>query len=246
MILYQYPGGAGVGSVSPPCLKIWLALRNLGVEHRVVDCMPRRAQQVSRTGRLPVLDLDDGTRVHESVTILDALEERLPDAELFPKDPQERAHDRLWDHYFTDSVYWIGFYMRWVHPEMAPLTFRALFGRFPAPVRPLLRATVGRRARKRARMHGVGGMAPEAVERAIERAFETIATGLAGGPFLGGRAVPGRGDLSCAALIAQVGFRGTMPKILERMQRYPELSRHCIAVHEACRSEPPHWLRSSS
>jgi len=244
MILYQYPGGAGLGSISPPCLKIWLALRRIGVEHRVVDCMPRRARQVSRSGRLPVLELEGGERVHDSINILDALEERHPDSSLFPTDPRVRAHDRLWDHYGTDSLYWFGFYFRWVHPESAPLTFRVFFGRFPLPVQWLLRATFARRAVKRARLQGVGGLPAEAVDRAIERGFETLSTGLEGGPFLGGRQHPGRGDLSCASLIAQVGFRGTMPAIEKRLQRFPELARHAAAVHEACESEPPKWLRA--
>jgi glutathione S-transferase len=243
VILYQYPGGAGLASVSPPCLKVWLALRRIGAEHRVVDCGPNQARRVSRTGRLPVLELDDGTRVPESVTILDALEERFPEADLFPRDPVERTRDRLWDHYGTDVIYWFGFFFRWVNPDTAQRTFRAFFGRMPLPARLAIRATFFRTARRRARLHGVGGLGLETVERAIDRAFETIETGLEGGPFLGGRQAPGRGDLSCAALLAQIGFRDTMPRIEARFRGHPALSRHSVAVFEACGVEPPAWLR---
>jgi len=242
VILYQYPGGAGLGSVSPPCLKVWLALRRLGIEHRVVDCRPAKARKVSRSGRLPVLELDDGTRVHESVTIMDELERRSPKADLFRTDPVERARDRLWEHYGTDVMYWFGFYFRWFHPETAPLTFQVFFGRMSLPVRMLVRATFSRRSRERARMHGVGGLEPQSVEQCIERAFETLDAGLEGGPFFGGHESPGRGDLACVALTSQIGFRDTMPPIDRRFRRHPALARHAVAVFEACDTKPPDWL----
>jgi len=244
MILYQYPGLLGLGSVSPPCLKVWLALRRLGVEHRVVDILSGGARKVSRTGRLPVLELDDGTRVCESVTILDELERLHPQADLFAREPLVRVHDRLWDHYATDALYWFGFYFRWVHPETAERTFRAFFGRRSPLVRLIVRATFSRRARLRGRLHGVGGLAPETVERCVARAFETIETGLEGGPFLGGRETPGRGDLACASVTAQIGLLDTMPPVQRGFARHPALRRHAAAVFEACDAAPPKWLAS--
>ena len=244
MILYQYPGGEGLASVSPPCLKIWLALRRIGAEHRVVDCQPPQVRRVSRTGRLPVLELEDGSRVADSVTILDTLEERFPDADLFPKDPLVRVHDRLWDHYGTDVMYWLGFYFRWVHPETAQRTFREFFGQRSFLTRLVVRATFARAARRRGRLQGIGGLAPETVMHALERVLETITTGLEGGPFLGGRPTPGRGDLSCAALLAQAGFRDTMPEVEARFRKHPPLERHLAATLEACGAELPVWLRT--
>ncbi len=52
IVLYQYPGGSGVPSVSPPCVKVYLALRYIGVEHEVVDIRsPAKVRGLSRTGR---------------------------------------------------------------------------------------------------------------------------------------------------------------------------------------------------
>lgn len=246
MILYQFPGADGLASVSPPCLKVWLALRRIGAEHRVVNCSPSQTRRVSRTRRLPVLELEDGSRVHDSVTILDTLEERFPDADLFPRDPVSRVHDRLWDHYGTDVLYWFGFYFRWVHPETAERTFREFFGRRSLFTRLAVRATFSRTSQRRGFLQGVGGLAPETVERAIARAFETIAVGLGSGPFLGGRPTPARGDLSCAALLAQVGFRKTMPRIEARLREHRSLLRHIVATFEACNAEAPVWLREEA
>jgi len=246
VILYQYPGGEGLASVSPPCLKIWLALRRIGAEHSVVDCQPPQVRRVSCTGRLPVLELENGSRIADSVMILDALEERFPDADLFPKDPVVRTHDRLWDHYGTDVMYWIGFYFRWVHPETAQRTFREFFGRRSLLFRLAVRATFARSARRRGRLQGVGGLAPETVMRGFDRVLETITTGLEGGPFLGGRSSPGRGDLSCAALLAQAGFRDTMPEIEARFREHPPLERHLVATFDACGSQAPVWLHAKA
>jgi glutathione S-transferase len=177
------------------------------------------------------------------VTILDTLEERFPGADIFPRDPVTRARDRLWDHYGTDVMYWFGFYFRWVHPATASRTFREFFGRRSLLTRLAVRATFSRTARRRAGLQGVGGLAPETVERAIERAFETISTGLEGGPFLGGRQSPARGDLSCAALLAQIGFRRTMPRIEARFREHLPLGCYVVAVFGACGAEAPAWLR---
>ena len=59
VVLYQYPGGDGVGSISPPCLRVDLALRLLGIEFKRKDLRGSKAvQAISTTGRLPVLEID--------------------------------------------------------------------------------------------------------------------------------------------------------------------------------------------
>ena len=123
--LYQYPGGDGLSSVSPPCMKIEMALRLLGAEFEVKNLTSiQQTRRVSETGRLPVLEAD-GERTADSIAILDRLERMFPDAALWPTDPAEHLRDRLWDHYATDSVYWLGFYLRWIRPDTSERFFRA-------------------------------------------------------------------------------------------------------------------------
>jgi glutathione S-transferase len=45
-------------------------------------------------GKLPVLELDDGTYVAESLAIIEYLEERFPDPPMIGATPEERAHTR--------------------------------------------------------------------------------------------------------------------------------------------------------
>ncbi len=101
MILYQFPGGDRVGSISAPCLKVEMALRLAGADYETRLLRKRgEVRRVSRTGRLPVLEID-GERVVDSVAILDRLEKAFPDARLSPRDPQRRVRDRLWEHFAT-------------------------------------------------------------------------------------------------------------------------------------------------
>jgi glutathione S-transferase len=245
LTLYQYPGADGIRSVSPPCLKIEMALRLLGVEHEVKNIFsPQEGKRVSLTGRLPVLEID-GERIPDSVAILDRLETAYPDAPLWPTDPKKRLQDRLWDHYVNDSLYWLGFYLRWVRPDTSESFFQALFRRRPGWRRLLIRLAYVPRQKSRAMLQGVGGKPPELVHRQVERALDTILEGLDGGSYLQGRDRPGRGDLACASFLVQPGFRDTLPETMQQIRERPALGEHCRRVLDACSMEHPRWFREA-
>ncbi len=67
-------------------------------------------------------------------------------------------------------------------------------------------------------------------------------TGLGPGPFLQGRDWPGRGDLAAASMLAQVGFRGTMPDWKREAEQHPAALDHLRRVFDACSMEQPRWL----
>ena len=242
MKLYQYPGGDGIGSISPPCLKVDLALRKIGRPFEVVNCGPRDVARVSPTGRLPVVQLEDGTQVEDSILILDELERRFPEAALAPADERERRVDRLWESFVNDHLYWYGYWLRWVDPTNAPRFARAVFGRMPWPVRLFGRIVFLPRQRRRIRYQGFLGKSPETVRDAVRRALDLFDGGLEGGPFLQGRAEPGRGDLALASFVVQVGFRDTMPDIEAEVCRRPGLPAHARETYRACNAEPTKWL----
>ena len=94
-------------------------------------------------------------------------------------------------------------------------------------------------------VRGMAGSRTKPVQ-GTARAFATVAAGLEGGPFLAGRQAPGRGDLACVALLAQVGFRRTMPAIETRLREHTALPGYVVAVYEACGAAAPHWLREEA
>ncbi len=242
MILYQYKGGDGVGSISPPCLKVDLALRKAGAGFEVVNCMPATARKVSRTGRLPALRFDDGVVLDDSIVILDELERRYPEIGLAPADPAERRVDLLWDSFLNDHVYWYGFWLRWADPKMSPLFADAMFARQPWWFRTFIVPAVLRRQKERLRHQGFLGKSPVDVRAMMVRALDLLVEGVGDGPFLQGRATPGRGDLAATAMVVQTGFRGSMPDIETEVRARPTLIRHAAATYRACNAPPTRWL----
>jgi glutathione S-transferase len=220
-----------------------MALRRIGVEHRTIDC--KSSQEVRRIdsgGRVPVLEID-GKRIADSIAILDELERRFPESDLFPTDARIRTRDRLWEHFANDHLYWTGFYLRWVDPQMRALFYRKLFGSMPIPTRWFVRSFLFPAMRKRAVGQGIASRSTREVVRSIERSLEMVETGLEGGPYLQARERPGRGDLACASILAQVGFRGTMPAVEKQVRARPAVLEQIRRVFEACALDPPHWLR---
>ena len=96
MILYDYPGGP-----NPRRVRIFLAEKGIAVPMETVDIMTRRNRQPdflekNPTGGIPILELDDGTCISESVAICRYFEELHPEPPLFGTGAKERAIVEMW------------------------------------------------------------------------------------------------------------------------------------------------------
>ena len=210
--LYQYPGGDGISSISPPCVRVDLALRWLGVDYEVRNLRRRgEVAQVSRTGRLPVLERD-GESFVESTRILDALEQRH-DAPWRVDTEREALQVRLWEHAVNDHYYWCAYYLRWIDPDGRRRFLDALLGRRDWLTRLVVRRTVVPKQIRRGMVHGCGGRPRDDVLADIERGLDGAVTSIGDGPFLDGRDTPTRADLTVTSLFAQAGFRDSMPEV---------------------------------
>ena len=84
---------------SPWPLRVWLLMRELGLEfeEHVVDLgAPGKAERlkaVSPSGRLPVL-VDGEAVVWDSMSIIEYLQERFPEAGIWPRERPARAYAR--------------------------------------------------------------------------------------------------------------------------------------------------------
>ncbi len=74
-------------SVSVPLERVSLQKR----EHKAPEFMKKNS-----LGQVPVLELDDGTCISESLAICRYLEELYPTPPLFGRDPVERAQTEMW------------------------------------------------------------------------------------------------------------------------------------------------------
>jgi len=72
--------------------------------------------------RVPVLELDDGTHIAESIAICRYLEHLHPEPNLFGKDAKEEARIEMWQRQIEfDLLFAIGFVFRHSHPAMAQM-----------------------------------------------------------------------------------------------------------------------------
>jgi glutathione S-transferase len=81
------------------------ALDFKGVSHVRRSLLPGspRAMAFSRSGTLPVLDLD-GARIVDSTSIIAALEQRVPQPALYPDDPRDRACALQLEEFFDEEA----------------------------------------------------------------------------------------------------------------------------------------------
>jgi glutathione S-transferase len=96
MKLYTFPGGP-----NPRRVHIYLAEKGIEVEMETVDILTRRNREPdflakNPTGGIPILELDDGTCIGESVAICRYFEALHPDPPLFGTDAKSIAMIDSW------------------------------------------------------------------------------------------------------------------------------------------------------
>lgn len=120
MKIYTFPGGP-----NPRRVDIYLAEKNLDVPREKVDIFKREnrtpefMEKINVTGGVPVLELDDGRHIAESVAICRYFEALHPDPPLFGTTAEEIGHIEMWSRRMELNYMWpVG--MVWIHGS--PLT----------------------------------------------------------------------------------------------------------------------------
>lgn len=121
MKLYDYPAGP-----NPRRVRIYLAEKGVDVPLVTVDLMKREQKapeflEKNPIGSIPVLELDDGTCISESVAICRYFEELHPEPPLFGRTPLERATVEMWLRR-VELNFMMPVGMVWIHGH--PLTAR--------------------------------------------------------------------------------------------------------------------------
>jgi len=94
MKLYYFPVAP-----NPTKVRVYLSEKGIEVEEVLVDFRQgeqNSAQHLARNpfGKLPVLELDDGSHLTESLVIMELFEELYPEPSMIGRDPYERARVR--------------------------------------------------------------------------------------------------------------------------------------------------------
>ena len=118
----------------PYCARARIVLAEKGIEFETVEIdlsdRPGWLYEKNPTGRVPVLEEDDGRPLPESAVIMEFLEERYPEPALLPPDPADRAAARLL--IFRDGDLTSPYYALRRDEEGAREQFDAALGRFDA------------------------------------------------------------------------------------------------------------------
>ena len=110
---------------NPRRVRIFLAEKNFAIERVKVDLksgahLTEAFAALNPLQRVPVLELDDGTRIAESVAICRYIEEIYPDPPLFGRDAPERALVEMWNRRVEFGLFQpVAFAFRHLHPGMA-------------------------------------------------------------------------------------------------------------------------------
>lgn len=108
MIFYDLTAG-----MHPRRVRIFMAEKGISIERREVDAAGGANArpdflQLNPLGKLPVLELDDGSVIAESLAICRYLEVLHPNPPLMGRTPQETAHIEMWtlriDHELSQPI----------------------------------------------------------------------------------------------------------------------------------------------
>jgi glutathione S-transferase len=94
MKLYDFPGAP-----NPKKVRVYLAEKGIEVPFETVDITTGKNRspeflRINPLGGLPVLELDDGSHLTESLAIIEYFEDRHPEPPLIGRTPVERARTR--------------------------------------------------------------------------------------------------------------------------------------------------------
>ena len=129
MKLYTYPGAP-----NPRRVHIYLAEKGISVPFERVDIMTRANRtpeflaDVNPMGGIPVLALDDGTHIAESVAICRYFEALHPEPALFGRTPAEIGRIDMWNRR-VELSFMMAVGMVWVHGS--PLTAKVVKKQIP-------------------------------------------------------------------------------------------------------------------
>lgn len=115
------------GAPNPRRARIFVAEKGLDIAYQQIDLLGEEHrsdwfERLNPYGGVPVLVLDDGTAVSETVAICRYLEAVRPEPPLFGRTPLEAAQVEMWNRRMEFSIFFpVATVFRHTHPRMAKL-----------------------------------------------------------------------------------------------------------------------------
>lgn len=211
---YHLPGGWGLTSLSPFCLKLDGWLRMAGIAH---DSVTAKTPFGGPKGKAPWIE-HQGRKIGDSTLIIHYLKAQLgvdPDAHLTPEQKgMAVAIGRLID----ENLYWVMVHDRWNTPENWPLLKATVLGGIAAPVRHLMAPFARRGVLKQLKGHGMGCHSADEIAAIGQHDLDALAAILGDKSWFLGDQPSGVDAVAYGQLanIACVGFTSPMKQVIAR------------------------------
>lgn len=195
--LYTFGPYFGLPDASPFVYKAMALLKMAQIPYTTQIVAPKNLSKAPK-GKLPYIE-DDGEVIADSTLIRWHIEKKYKfdfDKALSPTD---RASAWALERMLEDHVYWLAVKMRWADDANFAKGPSHFFDGLPAPIRPLVRAIVRKRAIANLHGHGLGRHDMDDLVALATKDFSAISTLLGGKTFL-------FGDTPCGADATALAF----------------------------------------
>jgi glutathione S-transferase len=233
--LYQWGPLANQESASPFCVKVQYAMRYKRLAFEIVNVTsPLLVRKLNPRRKLPVM-VADGVTIADSSEIVGCLEANYPKPQLYPPEPQARAHALLIEDWADESLYWYVVYERWQVADQFEQVAEVLFSAAPRPLKAVIKFAVRQRVRNALRGQGLGRLSLKQQREKLGLALDWLDSML-DGQFLCGRDLS-IADLAVAAQIAGLDMPftpvvQTAVRERARLMRWLERSREAVSVKQ--------------
>jgi glutathione S-transferase len=177
--LHTLPGGYGVESISPFCMKVEVYLKLAKLPYKTVNGNVRKAPK----GKLPFIVDDDGSVISDSSAIVAHLEKKhgQPLDKGLSSDERARAH--VIKRTLEESLYFVAVWARWAEDEGFEVV-RGAFKGIPAPLRWVLVPAIRKNVVGITRAQGIGRHSRDEIYAFGKEDIDAVATMLGQNAFL--------------------------------------------------------------
>lgn len=184
LVLHQAPGGWGLPSLSPFCLKLQTYLRMRAIPFR---CVSGENPAKGPKGKIPWIEHPGGT-LGDSGLIIEYLEKQYGHSADQGLSASDAAVAHGMRRLLEESLAWALAYDRWIMDGESQRKFRDIvLGKIPPPLRRVITPLARRDLRRQLHIQGMGRHSPVEVHAIGRRDIAAVAEFLGAKPFLMGK-----------------------------------------------------------
>jgi len=218
LTVYQLPGGWGLESISPFCLKLDAILRLNGIPFTpVVVATPFAGPKK----KAPWIELD-GKAIGDSSLIIEALRSANEFESEAGLDAKQHALTVLVERLIDENLYWALVYDRWCRPENWPILKQSVLGGMPVVIREIIAPLARRSVKAQLKGHGMGLHKEDEIVAIARRDIQALSALLDQNMFFHGDN-PSLIDATVFSLLANIYFVAFSSPMKSIIREHPNL-----------------------